>query len=77
MPTIQVVLDEKLLKAADVAAKRRGVNRSALIREALGEYLKRIRTSELEERDRRGYQALPQQPQEFNRWEDTAAWPED
>ena len=35
METIQVVLDKKLLKAADLAAKRQKVNRSALIREAL------------------------------------------
>ena len=39
METIQVVLDAKLLKAADVAAKRQKVNRSALIRQALQEHL--------------------------------------
>ena len=77
MLTIQVVLDEKLLKAADAAAKKRRVNRSALIREALGEYLKRIRTRELQELDRRGYQARPHHPQEFKGWEDMAAWPDD
>jgi metal-responsive CopG/Arc/MetJ family transcriptional regulator len=33
MKTIQVVLDAKLLKAADIAAKRQMVNRSALIRQ--------------------------------------------
>ncbi len=53
--TIQVVLDAKLLKAADLAAKRQKVNRSALIRSALQEYLKRLQNQELEERDRRGY----------------------
>ena len=77
MRTIQVVLDEKLLKAADVAAKRQKVNRSALIRDALGEYLKRIRATELDERDRRGYQERTQQSEEFKAWEDVAAWPED
>ena len=56
METIQVVLDAKLLKAADVAAKRQKVNRSALIREALHEHLKRLRAMELEERDRRATQ---------------------
>ena len=39
MQIIQVVLDTKLLKAADTAAKRRKVNRSALIRQALQEHL--------------------------------------
>jgi len=74
--TIQVVLDEKLLKAADLAAKRQKVNRSALIRQALQQHLKRLRELELEERDRRGYLAKPQREQDFRIWEDAAAWPE-
>jgi metal-responsive CopG/Arc/MetJ family transcriptional regulator len=41
METIQVVLDRKLLKAANIAAKQQKVNRSALIRHALQEYLTR------------------------------------
>jgi metal-responsive CopG/Arc/MetJ family transcriptional regulator len=77
METIQVVLDTKLLKAADLAAKRQKVNRSALIRQALQEHLRRLRTVDLEERDRRGYQAQPQRLEEYLPWEETAAWPED
>ena len=76
METIQVVLDAKLLKATDLAAKRHKVNRSALIREALQRHLKRMRELELEERDRRGYLAQPQQEEEYRIWEDAAAWPE-
>ena len=76
METIQVVLDTKLLKAADVAAKRQKVNRSALIRQALEAHLKRLRDLELEEQDRRGYLARPQREEEFRIWEDAAAWPE-
>ena len=56
MQTIQVVLDTKLLKMAALAAKRQKVNRSALIRHALQEHLKRLQGQELEDRDRRGYQ---------------------
>ena len=77
METIQVVLDAKLLKAADTAARRRKVNRSQLIRQALREHLSRLRILELEERDRRGYQAQPQRADEVRRWEEAAAWPED
>lgn len=77
METIQVVLDTKLLKAADVAAKRQKVNRSALIRQALQEHLRRLRVLELEERDRRGYQARPQRREEYLPWEEIASWPED
>lgn len=76
METIQVVLDAKLLKATDIAAKRQKVNRSALIRHALQQHLKRLRELELEERDRRGYLAKPQREQDFRIWEDAAAWPE-
>ena len=77
METIQVVLDAKLLKAADSAAKKEKVNRSALIRQALQEHLKRLQIRDLEERDRRGYLAKPQRQEEYRPWEDAAAWPED
>jgi metal-responsive CopG/Arc/MetJ family transcriptional regulator len=76
MQTIQVVLDTKLLKAANLAAKRHKVNRSALIRQALQQHLKRLHELELEEQDRRGYLAHPQREEEFSIWEDSAAWPE-
>ena len=76
METIQIVLDSKLLKAADIAAKRRQVNRSALIREALQHHLKRLHELELEEQDRKGYIRHPQREEEFRIWEDSAAWPE-
>ena len=76
METIQVVLDTKLLRATDFAAKRQKLNRSALIRQALQQHLKRLRELELEERDRRGYLAQPQREEEYRIWEDAAAWPE-
>ena len=77
METIQVVLDTKLLKAADIAARRQKVNRSALIRHALREHLRHLRVLDLEERDRRGYQAKPQRIEEYLPWEEAASWPED
>ena len=66
-----------LLKAADTAAKRQKVNRSELIRQALREHLRRPRVSDVAERDRRGYEAQPQRIEEYRRWEEAAAWPED
>jgi metal-responsive CopG/Arc/MetJ family transcriptional regulator len=75
METIQVVLDRALLKAADLAAKRYKVNRSALIRQALDRHLKYLHELELEDRDRRGYLAHPQREEEFRIWEDAASWP--
>jgi metal-responsive CopG/Arc/MetJ family transcriptional regulator len=75
METIQVVLDKKLLKAADLAAKRYEMNRSALIRQALDRHLKYLHDLELEDRDRWGYLAHPQREEEFRLWEDAASWP--
>jgi metal-responsive CopG/Arc/MetJ family transcriptional regulator len=75
MATIQVVLDEGLVKAADRAARKRKQNRSALIRDALREHLKRLRTREAEERDRQGYLSHP--PAEFRVWERVTAWPDE
>ncbi|MGA9056004.1 MAG: CopG family transcriptional regulator [Terriglobia bacterium] len=76
METIQVVLDSELLRAANGAAKRARVNRSALIREALREHLKRLRTREVEARDWRGYREHPQAAGDVAAWERVASWPE-
>jgi len=77
METIQVVLDAKLLKAADGAAKRARINRSALIRQALREHLRALQIRELEEQDRRGYARHPHDAKFSTRWERVASWPED
>jgi metal-responsive CopG/Arc/MetJ family transcriptional regulator len=55
METIQIVLDKKLLRATDQAARRTKRNRSALVRDAHREHLRRLDMSALEERDRQGY----------------------
>ena len=54
METIQIVLDKRLLKATDLAAKRHQANRSAFVRQALERHLKYLHELELEDRDRRG-----------------------
>lgn len=77
METIQVVLDAKLLRAADRAARRAKRNRSALIRDALREHLRRLEVRALEERDREGYKKAPPGSDESLAWEAEAAWPEE
>ena len=76
METIQVVLGSALLRAANGAAKRAQVNRSALLREALREHLKRLRMRELEASDRAGYEKHPDDSSQAADWERVAAWPE-
>lgn len=77
METVQIVLGKDLLRAADRAARRRRMNRSALVREALQEHLKRMTIREREHRDRQGYQSHPVERSEFSAWDKVAAWPDE
>ena len=75
METVQIVLDKKLLRAADQAARRTRRNRSALVRDALREHLRRLAIRDQEERDRAGYSKGRQLRDEASRWEAEAVWP--
>ena len=77
METIQVVLDKKLLQATDRVARQTKRNRSALVRDALREHLRRLEIRALEERDRSGYLKSPQRNNEWVVWESEAAWPDE
>jgi metal-responsive CopG/Arc/MetJ family transcriptional regulator len=67
METVQIVLDKKLLQATDRAARRTKQNRSALVREALREHLRRLE----------GYSKQAPASGESRLWEAEAAWPEE
>jgi metal-responsive CopG/Arc/MetJ family transcriptional regulator len=75
METVQIVLDKSLLRAADRAARSKKQNRSALVRDALREHLRRLEIAAKEVRDRDGYTRHPQSKDEFLAWEQEAAWP--
>lgn len=77
METIQIVLDKKLLLATDRAARRAKRNRSALVRDALREHLRRLDVRDKERRDRLGYSLRPEARNGSNIWEAEAAWPEE
>ncbi len=77
MKPIQVLLDEKLLKATDQAASHANLDRSELIRVALRKHLRRLEVQVLEDRDRLGYEKTPQDDTEISDWESVLAWPED
>lgn len=76
MNTIQVVIEEDLLRSADRAARRLKVNRSALIRDALRRHLQHLRMSDLERQEREAYDRIPENPAEFAAWDGVIAWPE-
>jgi metal-responsive CopG/Arc/MetJ family transcriptional regulator len=77
MEIVQIVLDKKLLHAADQVAKRTKQNRSALVRDALREHLLRLELRASEERDRQGYSRQSQIDAEARGWESEAVWPEE
>jgi metal-responsive CopG/Arc/MetJ family transcriptional regulator len=75
METVQIVLDKKLLQATDKVARRTKQNRSALVRDALREHLRRLELHAKEEQDRQGYLKHPQSIGEVRLWEAEAVWP--
>ncbi len=77
MSTIQIVLDDDLLAAADAQAARAGEDRSDLIQEALRDHLRRLKVKEMEEQERLAYQRVPDTLDDWEGWEKIAAWPED
>lgn len=75
MKTIRILLDKKLLEAADRAARRTKKNRSALIRDALRDHLQQLKLQVQEKRDRQGYKRNPSSGDELRLWNKEAVWP--
>jgi metal-responsive CopG/Arc/MetJ family transcriptional regulator len=75
METIRVVLDAKLLRAADRIARKFNQNRSALIRDALREHIRRLEINALVSQDRQGYLQNPDTGGDSLRWAAVASWP--
>jgi len=74
MKTVQMTLDEHLVKAVDSAAKKLGTTRSGFTREALRSALKEVRLKELESKHREGYKRKPVKRGEFSGWESEQVW---
>jgi predicted transcriptional regulator len=74
MRTVQMTLDEDLVKAVDRAAKKMQTTRSAFTRDALRLALKQMKTAQLVAKHRRGYEQHPVGENEFSVWEDEQQW---
>lgn len=74
MKTVQMTLDEDLVKAIDRVSKQLHTNRSAFTRAALREALARHNLKQLERKHRQGYEKNPISEDEFSVWEDEQAW---
>ena len=74
MKTIQMTLDDDLVKAVDNVAKRLHTNRSAFTRKALRDALAKLNITQLENKHRRGYEIHPVELSEFSVWEKEQKW---
>lgn len=77
MKTVQMTLDEDLVKAIDQVSKQLHTSRSAFARMALREALARYNIKQLERKHRQGYEQHPVSPDEFSVWESEHAWGEE
>ena len=69
MKTVQMTLDEHLVKAVDSAAKKLGTTRSGFTREALRSALKEVQAKELDRLYMEGHRS---QPEDLD-WAESAA----
>ena len=74
MRTIQMTLDDDLVKAVDRVSKKLHTSRSAFARKALRDALARYSLELLERKHRRGYERHPVAADEFSVWETEQAW---
>jgi metal-responsive CopG/Arc/MetJ family transcriptional regulator len=74
MRTIQMTLDDNLVKAVDRVSKELCTTRSAFARKALRDALVRYSLEQQEQKHRRGYEQHPISPDEFLVWETEQVW---
>lgn len=74
MRTIQMTLDDELVKEVDRVSKQLKTSRSAFTRKALREALARSSLEQMEREHRRGYEQQPVAADEFSVWESEQDW---
>ncbi len=77
MRAVQILMDEKELELIDREARRRGTDRSKLMREAMRRYLLKLVRDADEQQYLASYRAHPPETAELRSWEKIQAWPED
>ena len=77
MKAIQITFDEALLERLDRHPSVRQRGRSAVVREAAAEYLKRQDAEDIARRYRAGYGDTSDLDDEFDGWAAEGAWPDD
>ena len=76
MKTIQMTIDESLLSEVDTAVRDLGTSRSAFLRDALQQALKRMQIAVMERQHIAGYKGAPVEADEFDVWQGEQIWGE-
>jgi metal-responsive CopG/Arc/MetJ family transcriptional regulator len=76
MKPIQIMIDEELLRRLDADEEVRRAGRSAVLRRAAAEYLRRSRKKRIAKAYERAYGNAMGLGDEFAGWEGEASWPE-
>lgn len=76
MKPIQVMFDERLLKRLDADQEVRRFGRSAVLRRAAADYLRRSSAKRIAEAYRHAYRSAAGLGEEFAGWESEGSWPE-
>ncbi len=77
MRAIQITVDERLLAALDADEEVQRLGRSAVLRRAATEYLRRRAAERVAESYQRAYGETPGLGAEFEGWEGEGRWPDE
>ena len=74
MKSVQMTLEDNLVKAVDIVAKKLRTARSGFARETLRSALKEVRVKELESKHHDGFRRKPIKRGGFSDWESEQVW---
>jgi len=74
MKTVQMTLDDDLVRDVDEIVKQQKTSRSEFTRKALRQALIQVRNEQLEKAHKIGYEKKPVALEEFSVWEDEQDW---
>lgn len=74
MKTIQMTIDDGLLNEVDAMIASLNMTRSAFVRDALKQSLRRHRIRRLEQQEAEAFARMPMQLEEVLEWQDEQVW---
>lgn len=74
MRTVQMTLDDDLVKLIDKIAEKLHTTRSAFTRAALRDAIDNLNVAQLEQKHRKGYEIHPVRKAEFGMWQNEQDW---